>query len=109
VSASAEENRRIDRSSQPIAELIVDGDGSAPVPGTVSQDIMVTEGRERVRMTDHTYSYTWSGSSKSKVMVAIGLQLSYRSVPPEFFYSWSEGQGVGWGSCRPIILRARPR
>jgi hypothetical protein len=109
VSASAEQDRKIDSSSDPVAELVVDGGGSAPVPGSLSQDIMVTEGRERVRMTDHRYSYTWTGSSKSKVMVAVGLQLSYQTLPPEFFYTWSEGQGVGWGSCRPIIVRARPR
>jgi hypothetical protein len=109
VSASAETDRRITAKTEPVAELVVDGGGTAPVPGVISQDTLVSKGRERVRMTDHTYSYSWSGVSKDKVMVAVGVQLAHTSVPPELFYTWSEGQGVGWGSCRPIIIRVGPR
>ncbi len=109
ISASAERNRRISQRTNPIAELVVDAGGAAPVPGTVSQQTMVETGRETVDLTKHSYSYTWTGTSKTKVMLAIGVQLAYRTVPPEFYYEWSEGYGMGWGSCRPMIIRVGPR
>jgi hypothetical protein len=106
LSAVPSRSRRIVKSRPMTTQLVVDGDGSAPVPGAVSQDLTSAPGRTFVTSGTRTYSYRWRGNSPHKVVVAIGLQLSHPSLPSDSLFSaWSEGLGFGWGSCRPIIIR----
>lgn len=104
VSASLEGTQRISERVDNVARLSVDGGGSALVPGTIEQDTMVTVGRESGVMREHGYSYTWTGRSRDKVVLAVGVQLAHRSVPPELIYMTSEGHGAGWGACKPTII-----
>lgn len=109
LSASHQKSRRLSKRTDQTSTLVVDGAGAAPLPGRIEQDMLMTSGHEVVRMSDQRYRYRWTGPSKSKIVVAIGLQMAHRSLPPELFAGWSEGQGMGMGSCRPIIIRVRPR
>jgi hypothetical protein len=106
ISATHEKNRRIKKNTEQLSRLLVDGGGTAPVPGTIEQDVAVPKGREKIKMRERGYRYRWIGRSRDKVVVAIGLQIAHRSTPPEFFYTTSEGHGMGWGSCRPYIIEA---
>ena len=109
VSAVPADSGRIRSRSIATTELVVDGGGTAVAPGTISQEVAQAPGRVRVSLDGNHYSYEWTGNSRDKVMVAIGIQLSSRRLPPEFFASWSEGEGAGMGSCRvtPTMIRAR--
>ena len=108
VSATHDSSRRLSKKTGQTSRLVVDGGGTAPASGTIEQDLLMSNGRETVAISDHTYSYKWRGKSKTKIVLAIGLQMSHAS-PPDLFTTWSEGQGMAMGSCRPIIIRVAPR
>jgi hypothetical protein len=109
VSAVPDKTVRSSEAHPATTELIVDGGGTAPVPGAISKEVIVPTGKTTVDFDEDHYSAMWWGKSRDKVMIAFGVQYTHTSVPPELFYSWSESQGMGGGSCRPITLRVRGR
>lgn len=109
VSAAPDRGRRIAKGRVTTAELIVDAEGAAPVPGTVAQDVKPGRGRITVKMNEDHYMFRWRGNSPDKVMVAVGVQLSHGRLPPELVYSWQEGVGFATGTCREPTLRAARR
>lgn len=102
VSAVPHESTHVRSRSIGTTHLSVDGDGAAVVTGAIEQEVVLTPGRTRVRIDDDHYNYDWRGLSRHKVMVAIGVQLSSARTPPELFTTWSESEGGGVGSCRPM-------
>lgn len=108
VSAVPNKGGRIRSRSITTTELIVDGGGSALVPGTIAQDVAPARGRTTVNIDERHYRYVWRGNSRDKVMIAVGIQLSSRRLPPELITTWSEGSGFGMGSCRPMVVRVGP-
>lgn len=106
ISAAAEKSRRVPKPGSKLVELTVDAEGAAPLPGHLEQDVAVAPGREKVALRAHSYSYRWIGNSRDKVVVAVGVEFTHAALPPDFFYTWSEGIGIGWGSCRPHLIRA---
>lgn len=77
--------------SRPASAFDKRGIGHGPIGGTTSCGV--------------TYSYRWTGRSRNKIVIALGVQFAYTSVPPDLFTIWSEGQGMGMGSCRPMTIR----
>ena len=57
VSAVPRRSSRIPKSRSITTELVVDAEGSAPVPGTVAQDGLLGPGRTTVRRDEDSYSY----------------------------------------------------
>lgn len=109
VSASPDHSYRIDKYDNNLASIVVDGDGTAPIPGQVSQDVMPAPGRVTVKMTESSYRYRWTGNSREKVVLAVGVQTSHRMVPPQLIYSQGGGGGFGMGSCKPVVVRVRAK
>lgn len=109
VSAVPDHGGRIDNGAAAITSLLVDGGGSAPVPGTISQTVAPARGRTTVTLTDDHYSFRWRGHSKNKVMFAVGVQVAHGRTPLQLTYTQSGGFGFGGGSCRPMTLRVRAR
>ena len=105
VSASPSRSSRTAKTRPSTTRLVVDGGGTAPIPGTISQSITAVRGRTFVRRNAHSYSYTWRGNAPHKVVVAIGLQMSESSIPKGLLSTWTEGGGWGWGFCKPMIIR----
>jgi hypothetical protein len=106
VSAVPDHSGEAPRSS--VTEFEVDADGAAPVPGTISQDVLPARGKVSVSMDDRHYSYAWEGNSGHKVMVAIGVQLA-SPQPLDFSLEDSETIGMGMGLCHTLIIRATDR
>jgi hypothetical protein len=107
ASVTPDKGQRIKQAEVTTTEFVVDGDGSAPVPGTIAQDVQVGKGRTTVSVDEQKYRFTWTGNTKEKVVIAVGVQIAYTRTPPGLFFSVSGGQGMGAGSCRPIIIRVR--
>ncbi|HYO60402.1 MAG TPA: hypothetical protein VEU29_00705 [Actinomycetota bacterium] len=103
VSAAPAKGSRGDAAG--VTQLVVDGDGAAPVPGTIEQDVSVPSGRSKVRVDESSYRYVWTGNSKDKVVIALGVQMSHGRVPPDPETSMSVRTGSGGGSCSPAIAR----
>lgn len=109
VSAVPDRGGRMTKSSPSVSELVVDGDGSAPLPGTIGQDIDLTSGRTKISFDEDHYRFVWRGNSRNKVMVAIGLQFAHSRPPSELFSFYSGSEGAGMGSCRSPAMRVRPQ
>jgi hypothetical protein len=105
VSAVPNKSEHIKRAKPQITQLVVDGGGTAPVPGIIEQDVVAPVGRTKVSVQERTYSYRWTGNSRDKIMIAIGIQLAHEAGPPQFFYEWSESGGFTMGSCRAYKIQ----
>jgi hypothetical protein len=109
VSGVPSEGGRITKARPEVTELVVDGEGTAPLPGLISQDVYVPEGRTKVSVNGKRYSYAWRGDSREKIVVAIGVQMAHGRVPPDFFYTISESEGGSVGSCGRYLVRIDAR
>lgn len=85
-------------------ELVVDGEGAAPAPGTIAQDVDLPKGRVRTTLRPHRFTYDWAGNAPGKVVLAFGVQWAYQ-VPPSFAPAWAEGLGMAIGPCRGSTIR----
>jgi hypothetical protein len=81
-------------------ELLVDGEGNAPIPGTIAQDVDLGSGRAFVHTDEREFKYVWLGPHRGKVNLAIGVQLAHARSLDQWFASWSEWVGAGAGMCR---------
>ncbi|MEA2459986.1 MAG: hypothetical protein QOH90_163 [Actinomycetota bacterium] len=99
VSAVPARSSKVSRIRPISPKLVVDGGGTAPLPGTVSQDLNSAPGRIGIRIEPHRYFFTWIGNSREKAEVAIGLQIAGRSLPPNLISAWSETLGLVVGTC----------
>lgn len=106
VSAVPARGHRIARAKGMTSRLVVDAEGTAPVPGVVSQGLSTTPGRTTVDVGHRRYSYRWRGNSADKLGVAIGLQLAGQRLSPELFRVWSEGIGFIVGTCSTHVVRS---
>jgi hypothetical protein len=105
VSGVPDRTGRIRRASAPTTtELVVDGDGAAPLPGTVAQDVAMSSGRAYVEISEREYRYFWIGNASEKVNLAIGVQIAHEVSLDEWFASWSEQVGAGGGTCSGAIF-----
>lgn len=84
-------------------EIIVDGDGGAPVPGVIAQDIAPESGTVSVSLFKRRFRYVWLGRSRDKIAAAIGVQLAHKAPLDSWFAQWSEMVAMGGGSCRPMM------
>ena len=109
VSAVPDKSERIANGEQGVTELVVDAEGTAPVPGRIEQDTVIPSGRTKVDWDEDHYSFTWTGVEKDKIVLAIGLEVAHGAFPTGFSYSAREIQSMGMGSCRPMLIRIRPR
>ena len=104
ISATPSRSGRVTKARPLTRTLEVDGGGTAPIPGTVSQKLTSLVGRTSVRQGAHSYTYRWRGNSPHKVVTAIGLQFSRPTVPAEAMATWGEGMGVTTGTCRAQLI-----
>ncbi|MEA2451962.1 MAG: hypothetical protein QOG04_672 [Actinomycetota bacterium] len=107
VSGAPAESGRIDKAAAAVTELSVDGGGTAPVPGTVAQDVDLVPGQVSVNVNDKQYRYVWRGKTKNKMMVAVGVQMAHRAVPPALTYSIGGVVGASMDSCHPVVITIR--
>lgn len=82
------------------ARLVVDGDGAAPVPGVIEQDVALAPGFVSAELGEHHYRFLWTGNTRRRVMVAIGVQLADDTIPKSLIQTWSESLRYQWGDCR---------
>ncbi|MGH2755554.1 MAG: hypothetical protein ACRDLB_14140, partial [Actinomycetota bacterium] len=104
VSAVPAEGGKQIRNRASVTRLAVDAEGAAPVPGSVEQDVVLPKGRTKVSVSEEGYSYRWRGNSSDKIVVAIGIQMSHRRLPPAPIYSQAGATGFGISSCDPITI-----
>lgn len=107
ISAVPRHGGRVAEHRSAVTELLVDADGDAPIPGTVSQDVLLAPGRIKVNKSARHYSFRWSGNSPRKVVIAIGIQLAHDRIHPSMFSGWIEGIMFGGGPCRPLTAFER--
>jgi hypothetical protein len=79
-------------------DLVVDGDGTAPIPGSILQKVTAPRGRVTSRTSNNRFTFGWKGASDDPVMFAWGLQTSHPS-PHLLDYSEKLGLRSVIGGC----------
>ncbi|MGI8775024.1 MAG: hypothetical protein ACR2KQ_08440 [Actinomycetota bacterium] len=99
VSSFPDRSRRIRKSSARISMLTIDGEGSAPLPGTIEQDVVDVPGRVKAKVSSERYRFEWRGKSRKKVMFAVGVEMAHSSLPPAVISMQSVSEWYEAGNC----------
>lgn len=99
VSGIPDRSRRIKRSRVHVSTLTIDGEGSAPLPGTIEQDVVDAPGRVEVEVSSRHYRMEWKGKSRKKVVLAVGVEIAQSSLRPGLASMQSVSEWFEAGNC----------
>ncbi len=105
VSAVPERGGVVHREGSVKTELLVDAEGTAPVPGEIYENATARRGRTVVRWGLRGYAYRWTGRSPRELYSVIGLQIAGRRIPPQLLNLSLEGMRWDVETCEPASAR----
>lgn len=99
VSATPAKSRRVGGAAVAVTRLTVDAEGGAPLPASVENELREAPGRLNVRHAPDGYAVRWQGSVADKIVLAVGIQLAGKRIPPEILSRWFEANRADVGPC----------